>query len=274
MYWTDTIINTDYSDCDLKLCERHMMTIDDKYNESNINSDDDGSNNSINNVNETHPQIQEETLEEKCKKRLSYVQKCQDPLFWTLFLAKYGIHEYNRTKNNGNIEMKEKSEMSSHFHKTGSSKLNNCLQTKITKSGCGNMASQILTEPRMNWDSVYLVCAYYECNIYIVDLEKKTYVTYLRQNPELYPNYVLYRNRKSGPIYYLDTNEQLYSLEYIANHFVYIMSYEKPFKGVSNYKVSELESFAIKMNIKYEPKTKKNDLYSLLALRACESRSL
>lgn len=273
MYWTNSIINTDYSDCDLKLCERHMMTIDDKYENYN-NSDDDGSNNSINNVNETHPQIQEETLEEKCKKRLSYVQKCQDPLFWTLFLAKYGIHEYNRTKNNGNIEMKEKSDMSSHFYKTGSSKLNNCLQTKITKSGCGNMASQILTEPRMNWDSLYLVCAYYECNIYIVDLEKKTYVTYLRQNPELYPNYVLYRNRKSGPIYYLDTNEQLYSLEYITIHFVYIMSYEKPFKGVSNYKVSELESFAIKMNIKYEPKTKKNDLYSLLALRACEATAL
>jgi hypothetical protein len=273
MYWTNSIINTNYSDCDLKLCERHMMTIDDKCENYN-NSDDDGNNNSINHVTETQSQTQEETLEEKCKKRLNYVQKCQDPLFWTLFLAKYGIHEYNRTKNNGNIEMKEKSEMSSHFHTTGSSKLNNCLQTKITKSGCGNMASQILTEPRMNWDSLYLVCAYYECNIYIVDLEKKTYVTYLRQNSGLYPTYVLYRTRKSNPIYYLDTNEQLYGLEYIANHFVHIMSYEKPFKGVSNYKVSELESFAIKMNIKYEPKTKKNDLYGLLALRASEASTL
>lgn len=272
MYWTNSIISTidDYSDCDLKLCESHMMNIDDK-----MDMDMDNENHEpIDNNPITMTNIQEETIQEKCRKRLGYVQKCQDPLFWTLFLAKYGIHEYNRTKNNGNVEMKEKNEMSSYFHKTGSSKLNNCLQTKITKCGCGNMASDILTEPRLTWKSLYLVCAYYECNIYIADIEKKTYVTYLRQNPELYPTYVLYRTRKSNPIYYLDTNEQLYRLEYIVNHFVYIMSYEKPFKGVSNYKVSELESFAIKMNIKYEPKTKKNDLYAIIALRASEASTL
>lgn len=258
MYWTHSLYKTDFH-CDVDGLIPYMFCIDDKIQEEC-------------DLNENEPIIsytvepQKESVIDKCKLRLMFVHKCQDPLFWSIYLAKHGKNEYNRIGLDGNEEMKEKNAMSQFFHKMGATQLNTILQTKITKSGCSNMASSIVSEPRLSWTSLYIVCAFYNCNLYIVDLQKKTYLTYLRQNPEQYDTYVLYRNRESGPHYYIDTSEQLYTFEYIHNHFVWIISYEKPFKAASNYKLQELEHFAHMLGIEYEPKTKKADLFAKVAL--------
>jgi hypothetical protein len=45
---------------------------------------------------------------DKCRSRLSSVKRCQDPLFWSIYLAKFGKKEYDRVGLSGNEEMKEK----------------------------------------------------------------------------------------------------------------------------------------------------------------------
>lgn len=259
MYWTYPLYKDNF-ECNVDSLTPFMFCIDDK-----IQNEEEA-------VVKEQPVIQESfekkelSLLDKCKLRLSYVRKCQDPLFWSIYLAKHGKNEYNRVGLDGKEEMKEKSAMSHYFHSMGSSQLNNILQTKITKTGCSTMSSNIVSEPRLSWSSLYIVCAFYDCNLYIVDLQKKTYLTYLRQNPEKYNTFVLYRNRENGPHYYVDTCEQLLTFDYIHDHYVWIMSYEKPFKAASNYKVQELEQFAHMLGIKYEPKTKKVDLFGKIAL--------
>jgi hypothetical protein len=209
----------------------------------------------------------EPTPLDKCRSRLAKVGKCQDPLFWSIYLAKFGKKEYDRVGLNGNEEMKEKMAMSDTFHKMGAAKLSKeILQKKITICGCSEMASNILTEKKLSWDSLYVVSACYDCNIYIVDLQKHTYFTYLRENPDKYDTYVLYRTRERGPEYYIDTSEQLFKLDYIRDNYVWIMGYEKPFKAAGNYKVQELEHIALILGIADDTKLKKNELYAKIAL--------
>ena len=85
-------------------------------------------------------------------------------------------------------------------------------------------------------------------------------------NSDQYDTYVLYRTREKGPEYYIDTSEQLFTLDYLRNNYVWIMGYEKPFKAVSHYKVHELEQMAEILGLKNEDKIKKADLYAKIAL--------
>ena len=210
------------------------------------------------------------TTLDTCRSRLSCVRKCQDPLFWSIYLAKFGKKEYDRVISgglSGNEEMKEKMAMSQSFHKMGAQHLSSqILQRKITICGCSEMASNILTEKKLSWESLHIVCACYDCNIYVVDLQKKTYFTYLRANSDQYDTFVLYRTREKGPEYYIDTSEQLFRIDHLRNNFVWIMGYEKPFKAASHYKVNELEQMAGVLGLKTEEKTKKADLYAKIAL--------
>ena len=207
------------------------------------------------------------SLLDKCRSRLPSVRKCQDPLFWSIYLAKFGKKEYDRVGLCGNEEMKEKMAMSESFHKMGAAHLSSkILQKKITICGCSEMASNILTEKRLSWESLYIVCACYECNIYIVDLQKKTYFTYLRENADQYDTFVLYRTREKGPEYYIDSSEQVCTLDYVRNNFVWILGYEKPLKAANNYKVHELEHMAGLLGLPLDDKLKKSELYAKIAL--------
>jgi hypothetical protein len=209
---------------------------------------------------------------DKCKLRLAHVHKSQDPLFWALFLAKHGEREYERIgKNNGNVEMKENKEMADHFQKSGATKLNSLLKTKFTKSGCFALASELLTQPKMYWKHLYIVCAFYDCNIYLVDLDKNVYITYLRESPENYDTYVIYRNKGKGNPYWIDTSEQIMKLNDICNKYLWISSYEKPLKAASNYKVSEIQSMLGLVGLSYHAKMKKQEMYDALAIHCAET---
>ncbi len=109
---------------------------------------------------EENPIFKEVSTMDKCRRRLASVRKCQDPLFWSIYLAKFGKKEYDRVGLNGNEEMKEKMAMSQAFHKMGAPHLSSkILQKKITICGCSEMASNILTEKKLSWVSLNIVCA-------------------------------------------------------------------------------------------------------------------
>jgi hypothetical protein len=262
MYWTYPIYKDSYPAVNIHALDAYMFCSDHKIQEEQdeevIVKDDS--------IVKKNPIIS--TLD-KCRNRLSSVRKCQDPLFWSIYLAKFGKKEYDRVSTvlSGNEEMKEKMAMSQSFHKMGASELSSkILQRKITICGCSEMASNLLTEKKLSWESLNIVCACYDCNIYIVDLQKKTYFTYLRANSDQYDTYVLYRTREKGPEYYIDTSEQLFTIDQLRNNYVWIMGYEKPFKAVSHYKVNELEQMAKILGLKTEDKIKKADLYAKIAL--------
>jgi hypothetical protein len=280
MYWTYDLISEKQYRCDLTKLEPFMLVKDANHVLYTQEDQEDDYNKVVNSIatitiaDAPPPETDSSTelsVMEKCKLRLAIVHKCEDPLFWALFLAKHGQREYERIgKNNGNIEMKEKKEMAEQFQTTGATQLNSILKTKFTKSGSSILASDLLTKPKMYWKHLYIVCMYYECNIYLVDVEKNVYLTYLRENPEKYDTYVIYRNKGKGQPFWIDTSEQVMKLHDISNKFLWISSYEKPFKAASHYKVSDIQSMLHLVGLSYNSKMKKQELYELLAVHCAE----
>ena len=212
---------------------------------------------------------QEMSLYEKCKSRLLYVEKCQDPLFWSLYIYHYGMKEYLRVgKYNGNEEMKIKKEIVDHVLKTGSKEMTSLLNTKFTKVGCNKIAEDILTKPKTTMDLLYPYCLFFKCNIYVVDLNKKIYLKYAFQdtsNSDI-DQLVIYRNpEKKYPEYFVDIGEQLYTISYIQSQFMCLDSYNRPLKAVSNFKTNELEYIAKELGIELSEKKKKAELYHILS---------
>lgn len=210
--------------------------------------------------------VKKEDKSKKNETELLFVKKCQDPLFWSLYLAQYGYGEYERVgKHNGNIEMDEKKKIANHFFSVGSKQLSELTQTKITKAGCGRIVEEILTLPKTALSCLPAYCVYYKCNIYLVDLKKNIYLRYTCSDSE--QTIVLYKNdAQKWPQYYIDTEQKKYTLEYLSLHFICLVNHEKPLKSMSSYKTIELEAMASVLNINCETKMKKAELYEKIIL--------
>ena len=212
-----------------------------------------------------------ETKHVSIEKRLLHVKKCEDPLFWSLYVAKHGYNEYLRIgRHNGNEEMKEKKMITENALQCGSKQMTSLLNTKMTKAGLNQMVEDLLTKPKTPMSCIYLYGFYYGMNIFMVDLQKKTYLSFVHEHPETKINVVLYRNHEPNkPKYYIDTEEQYHSMEHICMNFISLHSYDKPLKAASNYKMPDLEMMAhiLELDTNDGKKWKKQALYETIALK-------
>lgn len=197
------------------------------------------------------------------------VKKTQDPLFWTLFLVKYGESEYKRAFHMLNSEIKEKKRVAEHFHSL--LKATSDLSIKVTKKGYNRIVEDILTQPKLLLSSLYAFCHYYRFNIYIVDMKKKTYLEFLLDKHEQFESVILYRKEdKRIPEYLVDiptpsAETQAQSLTNIRESLIGLISFEKSLKSVSNYKLSELQHMYSQLGMTDPPK-KKHELYEKIVV--------
>ena len=206
------------------------------------------------------------SLYDKCKLRAQCVNRCQDPLFWTIYLAKNGKREYDRIGRctNGNVEMAEKNAIVDKLKSKSPKDWASILDTKWTKVGLYDMCNDLLTQPKMTWRHIFMLCAYYQCNIYWIDIKMRVYMTFLHK-PEADENcdtFVLYKNGQKGPMYWVDTAQQVLKPHEIVEEYMQIINYDKPLKAASNYKVADLEIMARQLQIQIIGKIKKQDLYT------------
>jgi hypothetical protein len=216
------------------------------------------------------------TLHEKCKLRAGSVGRCQDPLFWTIYLGKYGESEYNRIGgcNNGNVEMQEKQKAVEFVKSKGWKYWNTAMEPKMTKGTFMERCDQILTLPKITWRHLPILCAYYNCTIAMIDLKTKVCMKILlstssSDDGENVDTFVLYNNNTSkhhGPLYWIDTAEQVLKLHEINVQCVSIIHYDKPLKAISNYKISELETMAQLLKMQFPSKMKKQELYNTISM--------
>lgn len=260
MYWTSIICNS-HRPWSIQLIQPFMMTIRDKR-------DMDVKLAVPPPPLPPHPPLPTPTTDttiERIKKQMS-VKKTQDPLFWTLFLVKYGETEYKRAFHIQNSEMKEKKIVAEHFHKLGSGQATSDLSIKVTKKGCNRIVEDILTQPKLLLSSIYAFCYYYRFNIYIVDMKKKTYLQFILNKHEQFESVILFRKEdRRTPEYVVDiptpsAETQTQSLTNIRESLVGLISFEKSLKSVSNYKLSELQQMYAQLGMSDAPK-KKHELY-------------
>ena len=300
MYWTTPFLTPKLyttSEWDETILEPHMFTnerkiallekvqnIQDMQQESTLDECIvENASHSYTAPTQTQPPTQTETqtqtpttdLYETCRKRLLFVPKCEDAIFWSLYLAKYGYREFQRIgKHNGRVEMNEKKEMTDYAFQYGSKNMSLHLRTKVTKTGLSKMIEDVLTHPRTPFSTLYLYSLYYKMNIWVVDLQKKTYLQYTHENSEcVEQNVVLYKNPRGQhgtPAYFVDTEQQLYSLEHLSLYFLELVSDQKPLKSVSSYKMTDLEHIMHILGIaEMDPegkKWKKQALYDTIAI--------
>lgn len=203
--------------------------------------------------------------ETKTIHQLPSVKPCQDPLFWSIYRAIHGPSEYARVAKNGNVEMDEKRKTMEAFHRIGSKVASQQMNLKFTKAGSVRMSDELLTKPKTPIACIPMYCLYYECSIYIVNTQRKTILPFVNESAS--QRILLYTNPDTkNPTYYIDTEEQLHTLEYLCMHYVCLESAEKPFKAASHYKMTDLELMASMVGLEILPKTKKNELYEKLVV--------
>ena len=210
----------------------------------------------------------EKVVEVKKPFRKQSVRKCQDPLFWSLFLAKYGETEYLRALKNPKTEMREKKIIAEYYHSLGSGKTVSDISIKMSKAGCFRIVEDIVTQPKLLLSSLSAFCHYYQINIYIVDNKKKTYLQFLLDNHEQYENVILYRkpDRKYTE-YFVEKEEttEEKTLTDLRKNFLCLISFEKSLKSVSSYKLNELIQLYSLLGMTDPPK-KKHELYEKIVV--------
>jgi hypothetical protein len=269
MYWTSAICNS-HEPWDIANIQPYMISIDDKRVIAKVIQDQVLQDQVLPvHVLQIHdnPIIQVQEKEQVIKKgTLKTVRKCQDPLFWTLFLAKYGETEYIRASKNPNTEMKEKKIVAERFHELGSGKKTSELSIKMTKKGCNRTVEDIVTQPKLLLSSLSAFCHYYKINVYIVDNKKKTYIQFLLDKHEQYENVILYRRQdRNYTEYFVESpsphsSTQDETITNLKNDFLCLISYDKSLKSVSFYKLSDLNRIYSQLGMTDPPK-KKHELY-------------
>jgi hypothetical protein len=230
-----------------------------------------------------------------------FIPPLQNTLFWTIFISVYGYDEYIMVKQKySNREIGEKQIIINHLKKNPKILKNS--NYKVTNDLC----QEILSELIINNNSSLLSCIgfsiFYKRPIYIINETNNTYLLFspdkdtnideedepiIIYNSKPLPNknhnatnslnacnnskrvitdkYGIYLSENSKPIG-----------EIIQNMF-YIENYNKPLKGISTYKMTELEIIAKKLNINhYDIETnkllKKQVLYEKINSH-CNSRT-
>jgi len=198
-------------------------------------------------------------IEQQCIK----VTKVQDGLFWSIYIGVYGYTEFLRNKYNyGKLEVREKQKVAE-FVGANTIKTN----YKVTRSFCGEMVADLISLPRMVFSGLIGMCACYKCDIYIVDIVKHTYLSFLGTGTGgggetiiLYRN-PLHTRKFDSNEYFLDEGLTIQSIEEIRENYYGIEHYNKPLKGISTYLKTDLENIARK-TVFYGKKTEETETYS------------
>ena len=225
-------------------------------------------------IKEEKPQIKEEpkTIYTRLEKECIYTKGVQDGLFWSMYISQYGYDEYNRNKYNyGKIEVQEKEKIAEYLHKNGSQKETNY---RLTRGFCCEIESDLITTPKMTFSGLIGMCAFYKCNILIVDLNKHIYYSFCSTSENTKETYILYKNpfytgKMNSNEYFIDIDHKIYSVSELNDQFFKIDNFQKPMKSITNYKKIELEAIASKV-VKEEKTTDKsldkNQLYEKILL--------
>jgi hypothetical protein len=218
-------------------------------------------------------ELEPEPIITRLEKECIFAKNVQDGLFWSIYILHYGYTEYHRNRYNfGKIEVQEKEKIAEYLHTTGSQKISKQTNYKLTKGLCCEIEADLITKPKMVFSGLIGMCAYYKCNIIVVDLQKKIYYSF-NNSENLNETYILYKNplytgKYKSNEYFIDIDHKIYSLLQLNELFLKIDNFQKPMKSITNYKKIELEYIATKLfgSIKEKETSDKNHLYEKILL--------
>ena len=206
-----------------------------------------------------------------------------DSLFWSMYIGVNELKEYNLIKKGyDNIEMNEKQKILNYIkeHPIELKSVN----YKISNNAIKEIMSELMINKNTSFLALYAISCYYKKNVYIVKDKSYLYFSYNKHNGEdndkdndndnknennetvitntiaLQDVLILHMKSKDRFGIQLEPVKQE-NIDKIKNEYICLESFEKPMRGVSSYKVSELDSMSKKLDIENASYMKKTELY-------------
>jgi len=231
------------------------------------------------NKNKEH-KILEQTIEEQPiskndfnKRELCIIQPKQpDSLFWCIYIALYGYNKYNEIGHRyGNIEIEEKQKIME-MMKKNPSKIKECPK-RITKAQYQEIMSDFMTNKKITNEMLIMFALYYDIRIWIVNTASDQKNIGLPDSwyMDIYSNeclkkepIIIYKKQGRSQQYFIEQSEGEQFIKItnnIKNKLFRFDNYDTPLKTISNYKIIDLEIFADQLDIEFNGKYKKQEVY-------------
>lgn len=200
-----------------------------------------------------------------------FIPDHDDTLFWCLFIHKFGKEEYNLIGSKyKNHEIKEKMKIVDYLNENKSA----LKSMKITKSATQEIMGKLMTNITTDLQVVHGICAYYKLHILVVSSSNKSYIEYNYSENDITDKNDILVIFKSHSL--LSNSRCKYSLKFkvstidIINDFIRFESFDKPFNGISTYKLPELEIIHKKLGLEIVKKNK-TDIFSQINLAVAKN---
>ena len=151
------------------------------------------------------------------------------------------------------------------YFKNNSSLLKNT-NHKITNIVIQEILSELMVNKKTSFLSIIALCIFYKKHIFII--KEKTFLFYsfnkiinFENELDTYLSDCIVINYKNDNEFGIDLDITKGKIEYIIQNKICLESYNKPLKGLSTYKVSDLDDMARKLNLYESEVLKKPDLY-------------
>ena len=201
-------------------------------------------------------------IEEKKPQSSIYFPDKKDTLFWCLYIAKNGIHEYEMINQGySNIEIAEKQKAMA-FIKTQPSKLKNT-NVKVTNVAIQEIMSDIITNATLNVSTLVAMSLFYKRRI-ILTKDDKLYIN-ICPTDEYEQTLILHKNARGD--YGVETDVTEDKIERIETDQYCLHRHDKPLDAISNFSSDELRKLSVRFGVDQTKKYKKAELYQETTIR-------
>ena len=193
-------------------------------------------------------------------------------LFWCIFLAHYGYSEFLRVgKRFQNRELEEKQQIMETLSKNPKQMKDGNM--KLTNDSIQEILSGLMVSTNDSFSALVAYSKYYNKTIYVVFACSFLVFSNTKEPREakIEDICVLYQTRKHpkyGGSYRLEEEPTLEKLERIRETKIEMEHYAKPFRGISAYKLADLEAMAQKIGVL--DASGKADLYAKIVEKCCQ----
>jgi hypothetical protein len=200
---------------------------------------------------------QESVISEPVKKNDIYVVRQKDSLFWSFYIMKYGLFNYeiNVFRQAFSTEKQEK------FKYINLIRQNKELLKLHKIKNLQSLENELANENIISIKTFICICIIENINIYLIDNRK----LYINIFDETLPINIIFKN-KNKPNYCIDFQVSEEKINNYKQNYLIMSSFDNNLKSINSYKVSELLDILRKLNLNissYE-KLNKKELYELI----------
>lgn len=215
-------------------------------------------------INEFTSEITSEVKPIKIEK--IFTPKNDDKLFWSIYTLHIGESEYYMIGNNcKNVEINEKKKIVDFISKNKNTIKSTANENgiKITNVKLQIIESELMVSRKTSWYTFWIMCMYYKINALMI--QENIFMKFNINND--YSTYLFSRDGYSTSIDFTELDNEKYNTLTISKLQIDPFN-DKILKGISTYKVCELENMMKILDVSpKEEKSKKSDFYECIIMK-------